>query len=736
VNSGDSLADAKEQVVASLSASWQEELSQQLIVDLTNGELAGFLAGNGASLPYFAQGGVRWVTTGPSAAHLHREIELLRAWILPSYAWEDPHPFVSPGEETGSLSAALFSLSPAGYFRWRSTKVEFAAVVRRLARMRAVLARRPEHLLDTIPSLLELRQQFRTALVTGDRDAADAVIGKIDHYQLDSAVNTQLMRVGMRDRFGEYQAIINDPALDRLLELRIPSAVRTALIRAFYEVHILPVEADGPEAAASAYAAHAHEMIGPLLRFAIPEDGPEIARSLAYHAWATTDKKAAAALLQLSDGFVAPLLRTLVPEVPSSVESAHDLVRAFSAAIEREDVRAIQALAPSLLAGLKAGAPNIGMDIVDVVRGALDALPNPGLAHEWELAAPERAIAPAMPQSWAELLVRLRERSWDAAERFLALDHTERPGPEIMDPGEIDAAIATLEELLTDPAFGPTAAQRRITGAALPAFIEDFVSEAQFPRANFAPLYLQLLHLWSEHKRGSAYGPDGQLLLVLADAVLQHLGLAQQDVADALVEWWSARPVRAALPFLLEAVEVLLNFMADDQRAQQLWLAGATLAARHAEALAPSERSLWRLLGLQAGYEDATVEAVFPAPEVSGADDVRPDPVRQLGLRKIAIVSLHQRAADDARSLIEERTDATVFVVSELVAGPATRSAQSADVILFVWAATKHAVFRAFDSVRERMVYVQGSGAGSIVLALERWAAKRMEEAASSPTPP
>jgi hypothetical protein len=38
-----------------------------------------------------------------------------------------------------------------------------------------------------------------------------------------------------------------------------------------------------------------------------------------------------------------------------------------------------------------------------------------------------------------------------------------------------------------------------------------------------------------------------------------------------------------------------------------------------------------------------------------------------------------------------------------------------------VWAATKHAVYRAFDDVRDRIEYVQGTGASSIVLALERW---------------
>ena len=48
-------------------------------------------------------------------------------------------------------------------------------------------------------------------------------------------------------------------------------------------------------------------------------------------------------------------------------------------------------------------------------------------------------------------------------------------------------------------------------------------------------------------------------------------------------------------------------------------------------------------------------------------------------------------------------------------------------VLLFVWANTTHAVYRAFDNVREKLAYVEGKGAVSIVLTLERWAMKQRE---------
>jgi hypothetical protein len=177
------------------------------------------------------------------------------------------------------------------------------------------------------------------------------------------------------------------------------------------------------------------------------------------------------------------------------------------------------------------------------------------------------------------------------------------------------------------------------------------------------------------------------------------------------------------LPFLLGALELVLEYTGEDGAAQQLWIEGASLAARDPDRLSGTELYLWRRLGKQAGFDSAAVDEVLPRPEepppgTQGVSNV----LRDAGLRRIAIVSLHRRAADEACAMLAERTGAEVFVVDEKVPGVATRAAQSADVVLFVWAATKHAVFRAFDAMRNRIAYVQGTGAGSIVLALERWA--------------
>jgi hypothetical protein len=73
--------------------------------------------------------------------------------------------------------------------------------------------------------------------------------------------------------------------------------------------------------------------------------------------------------------------------------------------------------------------------------------------------------------------------------------------------------------------------------------------------------------------------------------------------------------------------------------------------------------------------------------------------------------------------VLRERSGAEVVVVTATAGGHETRSAATADVIAYVWSASTHAVYRALDKIdRRKIAYVRGTGAGSIVMAIERWA--------------
>ena len=180
--------------------------------------------------------------------------------------------------------------------------------------------------------------------------------------------------------------------------------------------------------------------------------------------------------------------------------------------------------------------------------------------------------------------------------------------------------------------------------------------------------------------------------------------------------------MRARLTWLGEALE-LLTEQSLSKEYLGLWYDAATIIKADASALGPNGCNLWVRLGCRLGLEFAVSrDALGIAASIPTGEEV--DPLEDTGFRKIAIVSLHEKAAKEAASEIEERTGASVMIVSDYAAGDATESAASADVILFVWGAAKHAVYRAFDKVRDRLEYVQGTGSGSIVRALERRVAR------------
>ena len=186
-------------------------------------------------------------------------------------------------------------------------------------------------------------------------------------------------------------------------------------------------------------------------------------------------------------------------------------------------------------------------------------------------------------------------------------------------------------------------------------------------------------------------------------------------VAQMVRDWRQARPIRARLPWLLEALDMLTELGGPPDMVD-LWYAGAGMAAaegdgtaRRAPPLVAPRCALWthdRCHRCRVSAAPASVEA---------------DPLQQASLRHVAIISLQERPAEAAAQEIRQRSGAHVQVLTEHVAGAATKAVADADVVLMVWSASKHAVYRAFDKVRGRLEYAQGTGASSIVLALERW---------------
>lgn len=717
----------QESLLTALNATWPAEIQVTIDAGEVRGreshplraELSAFRGQEACCLPYFMEGSeeIAWFNLAPDANELRATVQDLRAWIIPSMAWEDPRGWlVTAGTATGKLSQLVLAASPAGYCRWRSRSRDFGRITNKLRQIRTLDERRPQHVVVRIPSLFEARHQFVTALVAGDKPAAESAIDVIDHNRLDAADNALFMRVLCWERFGEFSRIAEGSELDRLNQLRIPHRVRLCVLHAFHELFLVDHESDNENPTAlAAYRENVHAKIGDMVRRCRSTDAHFAPSMLVYRALVDDDSEAAERLLPEVNTALAELLSPLA-ERSSSIPSIDER---FFEARKRQDWSEVQRIGAELV--------EQGPEYVSILRKSLEFSINPDLeaallSHQEAVGTATEAEPASIPQTWNEWFESLTDDRESLFQPFL--ENRSQTDLGRLEPADTTSLHEALERFYVEASFETDGRMRQMLLSGLPEFIEDFVVEPDFPRDSLADIYLDLFRLWSAIKRGSAYPPDGQVLLNLAEGVLQFRQAAESEVVDELRRWWENRPVKALLPFLLGIVD-LLDHVGSEGQCESFWVVGAEFLRHNQQYPTPGERALWRQIGSRIGYDESILDEYVPIP----ATEADVDPLQQANLRKVAIVSMRERQAREAAAMISERSGAEAVIVSDKVAGAATDNAVTADVVLFVWSATSHAVFRAFDGVdRERLAYVQGTGAGSILLALERWVVARAIE--------
>lgn len=326
-----------------------------------------------------------------------------------------------------------------------------------------------------------------------------------------------------------------------------------------------------------------------------------------------------------------------------------------------------------------------------------------GVQNDWEL--------------WFEFLIKNKDlesaRTWLEEKEILSLEE--------ITIYQIESYSEYWDSLFVDDELREQ--NKLLINEGLVTFLGDFVREPKFPRKSFAKLYLSLLRLWGKMNAGIGRGrEDGHVLLELANSLFQ-LNYEIDESKSIIEEWWDVRPVPSQLPFALDTIELLATQHPDPQAPENLWFKAADIARRYSQQLLESEKVLWRDIGLRIGFEEADIQQYFPIEQKVVSKDL----LTNANFKKIAIVCMRERQARDAAKIIQARTGVEVLIVSTTVAGIETDHACACDVVLFVWMASTHAVFRAFDEFdRRKLFYVQGTGSASIVRALERWTMKQL----------
>ncbi len=619
-------------------------------------QLSEFCDGKPCSLPYFGSNKISWVTFGGSQEELLEAIEDLRCWVLP-YLGEEESTSIVTIQNAQKAQEQVFCAAAGWYFRWYCPEKNYRSTVARLQALSSLLDTRPVRDSNIAASLNGLRLDFVAALRTGEWIAAKKSVDLIDQWQLDTARNTQLMRIRMLYEEGDFVSLIDTIKYNEILDGELPFRIRELVIDAIYQVEILPVEkSSGWEKAFDHYQDYWQPKLSPYVithRSVLPSFPLS-----AYQAYYERDHEVLLELFELHSLKIAGDMLSKLPErITPSVE-----------------------------------APE--------VVGTIDDLP-PSIGRSF----------------WGEIEMAVRNGAC-ARSRACIADLSDAV---LDDPEWISVGAETLLDLYTDPLVLDKPSSMVIAEEVLLAIIDTVVNSKGFPRHEHAAIYDSLIATWVAARSDSSSEQDGQLLLGLVSAAIQCSVASVSDCEAAIRTWWGKRKILVRLPWLLAALETLVQNHPETTSLQDLWIDGADLISRLGVPLSKTERSLWVRLGRFVGIDDASIRALIAEPS-EAEKNIEVDPLSIVKLRKVAVVSLHERAAKQAAEELKSRTGADVVIVTSKSAGELTRTAESADLILFVWAACTHAVYRSFDHVRDKLQYVQGTGPSSIVLAAERWA--------------
>ena len=202
----EALTTEKKKLLKELSDSWparhqlkfDNEEVQGLASHVLGEEIAAVIGDQKCCLPFFitSQNEIAWFNIAHDADDLQSTIQNLRCWFIPSYGWEDSRGWIVT-DHSGStgLAKQISNMSPAGYCRWRSKQTDFESIARKLSQIRFLDKAKPDLPPNGPPPLIQIRQQFVTALVAGDKSSAEQAIHLVETHQLDSADNLSLIHI-------------------------------------------------------------------------------------------------------------------------------------------------------------------------------------------------------------------------------------------------------------------------------------------------------------------------------------------------------------------------------------------------------------------------------------------------------------------------------------------------------------------------------------------------------------
>jgi len=508
-------------------------------------ELTFFTNNKSSSLPYFSLNKISWITIAPSLETLREMIEILRNWIIPSFAWEEKNALVTSENVSGEFAKNIIEISPHGYFKWSCHKKDLEKIICTLKKMRFVNSHTPKKISYTKTNLSFYREQFAVAISTGDIDVAFFSINEINKKQLDLAKNTLSMEIRAHEVFENYKAIVEHKKLDFLLSFRLPTKIKTAILISFYEIFIYQYEKQCKyDDALASYKKHElNDKLAGLLNKNIFKNNVIYARMSCYEMILNNKYNNYQLILELF--------------------------------------------------------PND--EVLNYFKKIFDNPPQSIINNNYE--TEEINISEPDQVNWNNIIDIFKSGNHLKLINFnkSLLNNYEKDNFKIGN-GEV------LLELFTDNDILKNDKSKLILDDILYSIIDLYICDSTFPQNDNSEFYNNLLDIWMMKHIGSLQKSHTQLFLIMIEAILMTNINSKSFVLENIQKWWHQRPpVKGAVDWLGCAIEIYIDQTADDS-ITPLWYDGVNLIKNEIFSYNHSILNLWIRLGKRLKVDDAFIE--------------------------------------------------------------------------------------------------------------------------------
>ena len=514
-----------------------------------------FLEGEAITLPYpiYKEDRYAWLTFAENPNKFKKQILDIRSWIIPNYGWEDKNSLVTKSSKAGSFQEEVLQFSPHGYYRWFSKISDGLNILGKLKKAQYLNSKVPQRSSTIELGIVALRREFSMSLANSNFENAASIINEIDKRQLDTAANSNALRIQLLHTTQDYRGIVEFPNLENLIAVRPPRKIKEAILVAHHSVYLEELEEQELFDQALNQYSELHGILAGLAG-SLSSDDPRILK-LKYYDCITSETEPKIDLPQNYSGDNA--LNWLINlskkrEVTTENSSAKDLNTSAQ-----------------------------------------------GITPKAELHL-----------NWANLHGAIKNNEFSKVRSFL---QEVENAPFDLVPTDTDF----LTEVFTDPEIGEDIAKQLLGEEILISVVDNFIAEPSFPRTPLMNLYKGILSVWTDYHAGSTKPNTSEFVLTLCEAILELDANELSLIKTVIEDWWSAGAESyRRLPWLSEALTLLIE-KDRNVEIETLWIAGATLVSNSKTMIPLEDQIMWRSLGGFTSLDPETVDELLDFEEAA-----------------------------------------------------------------------------------------------------------------------